>query len=88
MEPRESQQKQKGKTHDHARGGTTVLQGQKGGTAVPPTVEWLTATRTAVRVTVRPRTAGRAVLHGRVSSGFRNLTSIFRLFSRVLCFGV
>jgi len=26
-----------------ARGGTTVLQGQKGGTAVPPTVQWRTA---------------------------------------------
>jgi len=36
---------EKGKTHDRAWGGTTVLQGQKGGTA----------TRTAMRVAVRRR---------------------------------
>ena len=50
----------KGKTHDRARGGTTVLQSQKGGTAVSPTVRWRMATCTVVRVTVRPPTAGRA----------------------------
>ena len=34
-----------------------MLQGQKGSTVVLPTVQWRTATCTAVRVTVHPRTA-------------------------------
>ena len=73
IESQESQWKQKGSHTTMHGGGTTVLQGQKGGTAcstaVPPTVLGRTATHTAVRVTVRPRMASRAVPHGRASSG-------------------
>jgi len=58
-----------GRTHDCARGGTTVLQAQKGGTA----------SSTAVLVTVHGRTAVRCADSRDITSVFAALRGFLRL---------
>ena len=65
------------RTHDCARGGTTVLQAQKGGTA----------SSTAMLVTVHGRTVARAGTHGRALLAFHDILSGFDYFGGAFWWG-